>query len=122
MNDESKAWRSLEEHAASQLRNDFASQVMRASRGPADATWRDLAAAGAAQLRPGFADRVLRAVRTRIVQPSFRGQLALGAATVACLLAAVVVVHYRVTRDQEDRNLASWEQLERESQYFAYRQ
>jgi hypothetical protein len=122
MNDESKAWRSLEEHASAQLKGDFAGRILRAGRGPTEEAWRELGEAGAAQLRVGFADRVLRAVRGRMLQPSFRGQLALGAATLACLILSVVVFHQRSTRSQDERNIATWEALANESQYFGLRQ
>jgi hypothetical protein len=122
MKDENQAWRMLEQKAADQLRGDFAGRVLRAGRGPSDAAWRELYEVGGDQLRLGFADRVLRAVRARIVRPSFHGQLALGAATLATLIISVVIFHERTTRSQNERNIASWEQLANESQYFGLRQ
>jgi hypothetical protein len=122
MKDDSDAWRQLEQRAADQLGADFASRVMRVSRGPSEAAWLELHEVGADQLRLGFADRVLRAVRAGVSRPSFRGQLALGGATLACLIVAVVYFHERSTRSQDERSLASWEELANESQYFGLRQ
>lgn len=122
MNDDSNAWRQLEQRAAEQLKADFAGRVLRVSRGPSDAAWRELHEVAADQLSLGFADRVLRAVRAGIGRPSFGGQLALGAATLACLIISVVLFHERSTRSQDERSLASWEELANESQYFGMRQ
>jgi hypothetical protein len=107
MNDENKAWRMLEQKAADQLRGDFAGRVLRAGRGPSDAAWCELYEVGGDQLRLGFADRVMRALRGRIARPSFAGQLAIGAATLACLILSVVLFHQRSTRSQDERNIAS---------------
>jgi hypothetical protein len=114
MKPESNAWRSLEEHASAQLRPGFADRVLRASRDPSPAAWQQLQEHAAAQLPLGFADRVLRAVRNEI--PSFLGQLALSAATAAVCLLAVVYLHDRSTRLEDERTLADWRQLAAESQ------
>src|SRR5262245_8003614 len=122
MNDENKAWRMLEQKAAQQLRGDFAGRVLRAGRGPSDAAWRELYEVGGDQLRLGFANRVMRAVRGRLERPSWGGQLAIGCATLALCLAGVVYFHDRATRQQDETNLAQWEPLTSESQYFGLRQ
>src|SRR5471032_3277577 len=114
MKTESNAWRSLEEHAAAQLRSGFADRVLRASRDPSTATWQQLQDHAAGQLRPGFADRVLRAVRNEF--PSWLGQLALSAATATVCMLAVVYIHDRSARLEEERALADWRQLAAESQ------
>ncbi len=122
MNDDSHAWRQLEQRAADQLKADFAGRVLRVSRGPSEAAWRELNEVASDQLRLGFADRVLRAVKERLERPSWTGQLAIGCATVALCFAAVVYFHDRATRLQDETNMAAWEPLASESQYFGLRQ
>ena len=122
MKPEPDAWQSLQDHAASQLRNGFADRVMRVAQGPTPAAWRQMQEQGAAQLRPGFAERVLRAVRTRIQDRTVFGQLALGAATAAICVAAVLFYHNREFRLQEERAIADWQQLATEAQYFGLTQ
>jgi hypothetical protein len=114
MNPDSKAWQRLQDHAASQLSGGFADQVLRASRGPTAAAWNQLHQHGAAQLQRGFADRVLRAVRAEM--PTFFGQMALSAATAAACLLAVVYLHDRSNRIQNERNFADWSQLAADAQ------
>src|SRR4051812_27785272 len=109
MNPESNAWKKLEEHAAAQLRSGFADRVLRVSQGPDAAAWNQLQEHAAAQLRMGFADRVLRAVRAEL--PTFSGQMALSAATVAVCLIAVIFMHERSNKLEDERNLAGWERL-----------
>lgn len=112
MKTEDQAWRSLRAHAAAQLRTGFADRVVRLAHGPDAASWLQLQAHATAQLRPGFAARVLRAARALPASmPSLLDQLAFGAATAALCLAAVVYVHSRSTRLENERNLASWQRL-----------
>jgi hypothetical protein len=120
MNDESNAWRKLEQRAAEQLRGDFASRVMRVSRGPSDAAWRELGEVAADQLRLGFADRVMRAVRVRM--PSLAGQFAFGAMVAAACVAAVIILHRRESSRIEAQNLAKWESFMADDQVMALRQ
>lgn len=120
MKPESSAWKQLEEHAAARLRVSFASRVLRAAR-PADAqVWSELEEQAAARLQAGFADRVLHAVRTAIPAeiPSFFSQFALSAATVAVCMAAVVYLHDRTTRIEDERSLADWQRLAADAQDF----
>ena len=112
MKTEDHAWRSLQSHAAAQLRPGFAERVLRAAHGPEAAAWQQLQAQAVAQLRPGFAARVLAAARALPkAVPSLIDQLAFGAATAAVCLAAVVYVHSRSIRLQNERNLAGWQQI-----------
>jgi len=112
MKTEDQAWRSLQVHAAAQLRPDFAQRVIRFARGPDAAAWQLLQSHAAAQMRPGFAARVLRAARALPkAVPSLLEQLAFGAATAAFCLIVVVYLHSRNTRLEEERNLAGWQQL-----------
>ncbi|HWA09043.1 MAG TPA: hypothetical protein VG838_06200 [Opitutaceae bacterium] len=118
MKPESDAWKQLEEHAAAHLRSGFATRVLRAVR-PCDAeVWSRMEEEAAGRLRAGFADRVLRAVRSAIPAeiPSFSSQFALSAATLAICLAAVVYVHDRNNRLENERNLADWERLVADAQ------
>jgi hypothetical protein len=74
--------------------------------------WRRLLERGAAQLSPGFPGRVLRAARSRVeAAPLFMRQFALCAATAALCLAAVAIYHTTSSGDENDRNLAGWEQI-----------
>ena len=117
MKTEEHAWRALNTHASAQLRGGFADRVLRHAQGPAAETWQQLQAQAARQLRPGFAERVLRAAREfpgRI--PSLFDQFALGAATVALCIAAVVTIDVRSQRQQEERALASWQQFALEAE------
>jgi len=122
MKPESDAWQSLKDHAASQLHRGFADRVLRAAQGPTPAAWQQLQDHAAAQLHAGFAERVLRAVRTRIQDSSVFSQLALGAATAAICVAAVLFYHNREFRIQEERAIADWQQLATEAQYFGLTQ
>jgi hypothetical protein len=117
MKPEDHAWDQLRAHAAAQLRRGFADRVLRAAHGPDAAAWQQLHTHAAAQLRPGFAERVLRAARAvKAGVPSLFGQFALGAATAAVCLIAVVYLHSRDTRAEEERNLAAWQQLDADAQ------
>lgn len=110
MNPEEKAWKRLEEHAAAQLRSGFADRVMRVSQGPDARVWQQMQDHAAAQVRLGFADRVMRAVRKEMM-PTFFGQMALSAATVAVCLLAVIFMHERSTKLEDQRNLDGWQRL-----------
>jgi hypothetical protein len=117
MKTEDHAWRALNEHASAQLRNGFADRVLRCAHGPAAQTWQQLQAQAARQIRPGFAERVLRAARDFPANiPSLFDQFVLGAATVAVCLAAVVTIDFRSQRLEEERALASWQQLAQETE------
>jgi len=117
MKTEDHAWRSLHAHASAQLRTGFADRVLRTAHGPDAAAWAQLQTRAAAQLRPGFADRVLRAVRALpATMPSLRDQVVFSAATAAVCLLAVVYLHARSIRLQDERNLLGWQQLAAESQ------
>lgn len=112
MKTEDHAWRALQSHASAQLRTDFADRVVRRAHGPDAATWAQLNSHAAEQLRPGFAARVLRAARALPnAVPSLLDQLAFGAATTAICLAAVVYLHSRNTRLENEQNLAGWQQI-----------
>jgi hypothetical protein len=119
MKTEDHAWRSLRDHAAAQLRHGFADRVISVAHGAPVESWQHLHAHAARQLRPGFAERVLRAAREiKSNVPSLFGQFALGAATVAVCLVAVLAAHSRSARIDEERALARWEQLAAETQDF----
>ena len=111
MKPEEHAWRALNEHASAQLRSGFADRVLRAAHGPSTETWRQLQAHAAAQLRPSFAARVLRAARKIPGVPSFVDQFAFSIGTAALCTAAVFFFHARATALEDERNLASWQQL-----------
>lgn len=117
MKTEDHAWQALRQHAAKQLPSDFAGRVLRAAAGPQPEAWRQLQAHAVAQLRPGFAERVLRAARDFPANvPSLFNQFALGAVTVAVCLIAVVAVHSRSSRLDEQIAVAGWKQLALEAQ------
>jgi len=118
MKTEDQAWRALQQHASAQLRSGFADRVLRTAHGPDAAAWNQLHARGAAQLRPGFAGRVLRAARHIPGVPSLLDHFAFSAATAAVCVLAVVLLHARNTRLEDERNLASWQQLDDELQDF----
>jgi hypothetical protein len=119
MKTEDHAWRSLQDHAAAQLRGGFADRVLRAAQGAPATAWEKLNAHAAAQIRPGFAERVLRAAREiKSSVPSLFDQFALGAATVAVCLLAVVAAHSRSARIDEEQAIARWQQLAAETQDF----
>lgn len=111
MKAEDQAWRSLRTHAAAQLHTGFADRVVRAANGPEAATWRALHAQGAAQLRPGFAERVLRAAREIPGVPSLLDQFALSVGTAAVCALAVFFYDAHSAKNEDERNLASWQQL-----------
>ena len=117
MKTEDHAWRALDAHASAQLRNGFADRVLRVAHGPDAAAWEQLQTHAAPQLRPGFADRVLRAVRALPASiPSLREQVVFCTATAAVCLFAVVYLHARSIRLQDERNLLGWQQLAAEAQ------
>jgi hypothetical protein len=116
MKTEPKAWHDLQQHAAAQLRPDFAQQVLRAAHGPSAEAWRELQAQASNQLRPGFAERVLRAARALPPLPSLFSQFAYSAITATTCLVGVLLIHARTSNLEEQRNLASWDQLAAEVQ------
>jgi len=119
MKTEDQAWRSLQAHAAAQVRTGFADRVLRTAHGPDAAVWNQLQSHATAQIRPGFAARVLRAARALPASvPSLRDQVAYGAVTLAVCFAAVVFLHMRKNQLEEARNLASWQQLADAAQDF----
>ena len=111
MKPEEFAWRSLQQHAASQLRTGFADRVIRTAQGPRAEAWHALTTKAAAQIRPGFAERVLRAARAVADAPSLASQFALSAVTAAICLGAVVLVHHHISDQADERNLAEWAQI-----------
>jgi GAF domain-containing protein len=116
MKTEDKGWNDLQRHAAAQLRPDFAHRVLRTAHAPSAAAWQQLQAHATAQLRPGFAERVLRAARSLPQLPSLFDQFAFSAITAAACLMGVLLVHARTDAMEEQRNLASWDQLAAEVQ------
>ena len=111
MKTEEQAWRDLQARASAQLRNGFADRVIRVAHGPQDSAWDALRAHASSQLRPSFAERVLRAARAAAEVPSLSSQFALSAATAAVCLAAVVLVQDRNALQNDERNLADWENI-----------
>lgn len=117
MKTEDKAWRDLRNYAASRLPDNFADRVLGALEGPSTETWQQLQAVAVAQIRPGFPERVIRAARDFPANvPSMFGQFALGAATVAVCLAAVIAVHSRTAQLDEQIAVAGWQKLAMEVQ------
>jgi hypothetical protein len=115
MKTEHQAWRDLQARASAELRPDFAARTLRFAQGPGAAEWAQLRDHAAGQLRPGFAARVLRAARALPARMTMREQLTFGAATAALCLVAVVFLHSRTSRLENERNLAGWEQLANEA-------
>jgi hypothetical protein len=111
MKPEHDAWNALRSHAAAQLRTGFADRVLRAAEGPQAAAWRELQAQGARQLRPGFAERVLRAARELPGVPSLLDQFALSVGTAAVCALAIFFFDERSAKIEDERNLASWQQM-----------
>lgn len=111
MKPEDHAWRSLQQHAAAQLRSGFADRVLRVAQGPSAETWQALREQGAAQLRPGFAERVLRAARRLPGVPNLLDQLAFSLGTAAVCIVATLFLHSRSVEQESLRNLASWQQI-----------
>lgn len=111
MKPEEHAWRALQTHASAQLRGGFADRVLRAAHGPQAESWRQLNAHAAAQLRPGFAERVLRAARAAVDIPSLGDQFAWSLGTAAVCALAVFFFQDRTAQLEDERNLASWQQL-----------
>ena len=115
MKPEDHAWRSLQEHASAQLRGGFADRVLRAAHGPQAETWSALQAHAEAQLRPGFAERVLRVAREFPGVPSLLDQFALCVGTAVACIAATLFVHSRNIDLENEKNLASWQQIAMEA-------
>ena len=111
MKTEDQAWRDLQAHASARLHTDFADRTLRFAHGPAAAEWEQLRTHASAQLRPGFAVRVLRTARALPRSVTLLEQFAFGAATAAVCLVAVVYLHARTARLENERNLAGWQQL-----------
>lgn len=111
MKPEDHAWKALNEHASAQLRGGFADRVLRRAHGPAPESWRQLQAHAAAQLRPSFAERVLRAARQLPGVPSFADQFFFSVGTAAVCALAVFFFHARSSQLEDERNLASWQQI-----------
>jgi hypothetical protein len=111
MKPEEHAWRALNEHAAAQLRSGFAARALRAAHGPSTESWQQLQAHAAAQLRPSFASRVLRAARNIPGVPSLLDQFAFSIGTAVVCTVAVFFFHARASQLEDERNLASWQQL-----------
>jgi hypothetical protein len=111
MKPEDHAWRSLQHHASAQLRTGFANRVLRAASGPTPESWRELNAHAARRLRPGFAERVLRAAREIPGIPSLLDQFALSVGTAAVCALALFFINSQNAKNEDERNLASWQQL-----------
>lgn len=111
MKTEDHAWRALQDHASAQLRGGFADRVLRAAHGPQPQAWQKLHVHAAAQLRPGFAERVLRAAREIPGVPSLLDQFALSLGTALVCAIAVFLYQDQSAQRENERNLASWEQL-----------
>jgi hypothetical protein len=111
MNPEDNAWRALNEHASAQLRGGFADRVLRNARGPHAEAWDELRQRGARALRPGFAERVLRAARQIPGVPSLLDQLVFSVGTAAVCAVALFFFHARTERQEDERNLARWQQI-----------
>lgn len=111
MKPEDHAWRALNDHASAQLRGGFADRVLRAAHGPQPEAWRQFHVHAARQLRPGFAERVLRAAREIPGVPSLLDQFAFSLATAVVCALAVFFVQDQTAQREDERNLASWQQL-----------
>lgn len=111
MKTEDHAWRALNQHAAAQLHTGFADRVLRVAHGPTEQAWTQLHAHGARQLRAGFADRVLRAVRNLPGVPSLLDQFVFSVGTAAVCALAVLIIHSQQVEKENERNLASWQQI-----------
>lgn len=111
MKPEDHAWRALQTHASAQLRNGFADRVLRSAQGPTSQTWSHLQEHAASQLRPGFAERVLRAARNLPGMPSFVDQFAFSLGTAAVCAIAIFLIKAHITHSEDERNLASWQQI-----------
>jgi len=111
MKPEDHAWKALRTHAAAQLRTGFADRVLRDAQGPEAAVWRRLQDHGARQLRPGFAERVLRAARELPGVPSILDPFALSVGTAAVCALAFFYFDARSAKIENERNLASWQQM-----------
>jgi hypothetical protein len=111
MKPEDHAWRALQNHASAQLRGGFADRVLRVAHGPQPESWRQLQAHAAKQLRPGFAERVLRAAREISGVPSLLDQFAFSLGTAAVCALAVFFFQEQTAQREDERNLASWQQL-----------
>jgi hypothetical protein len=111
MKPEEHAWKALQTHAAQQLRNGFADRVLRCAQAPSSEAWRQLQAHAASQLRPGFAERVLRAARNVPGLPPLLEQFVFSVGTAAVCALAAVLIHARNVEIEDQRNIASWQQI-----------
>src|SRR5258707_915235 len=116
MKTEDHAWRALRDHASAQLRDGFADRVLLGAHGAPKESWQVLRSHAAAQLRPGFAERVLRAARQIPGVPSILDQFAFSAGVAALCTLAVIVIHARSTQLEDERNLATWQQIAAEAE------
>jgi len=113
MKPEDHAWRAHQRLASEQLRVGFADRVLRAVHGPQPEVWRQLQAHASRQIRPGFAERVLRAARKVPGVPSLIDQFAFSICTAAVCVLAILLIEARSTSIENERNLASWQQIAR---------
>lgn len=111
MKTEEHAWRALNQHAAAQLHSRFADRVLQMAHGPTEQSWAQLNAHAARQLRAGLADRVLRAVRNLPGVPSLLDQFVFSVGTAAVCALAVFFIHSQQLEKENERNLASWQQI-----------
>jgi hypothetical protein len=111
MKPEENAWRALQKHASAQLHTGFADRVIRCAQGPSAEAWQQLQSRGARQIRPGFAERVLRAARHIPGVPSFLDQFAFSLGTAAVCALAIFLIEARTNQLEDERNLASWQQI-----------
>jgi len=75
-----------------------------------DQAWMSLRDHAASQIKPGFPERVLRAVRAQ-PSPLFVAQFAMCAATAALCIAAVALYQSGVSRDDEAKAIAGWNEI-----------
>jgi len=77
---------------------------------PETQAWQRLRDLGSARLSPGFADGVLRAARAD-PEPSLLGQFMLSVATAALCFFAATLVQSRISRADNERVQADWQQI-----------
>jgi len=79
---------------------------------PESNAWDSLRRHASAQIRPGFANRVLRAARQGVESaPSIFSQFALCAATAALCFMAVAFFGASRPADDNEQNLADWQDI-----------